>query len=100
MSSKKIKLEKALLIGAILRNQNKYEIENQLDELKYLALTAGADAIDIQIQSINIPNPSTFIGKGKIDIIKNIALELKCKLIIFNNDISMAFFDETFIIAI
>jgi len=80
--------EKAILVGLILNGQKKHVIIEQINELKRLAYTAGALPLDTIIQNRNKPNPATFVGKGKLNIIKNQASELKCKLIIFNNEIS------------
>ena len=80
--------EKAILIGLILNGEQRHEIIEQLNELKRLTFTAGALPLDTIIQNRNKPEPATFVGKGKLDIIKNQASELKCKLIIFNNEIS------------
>ena len=83
-----IKEEKAFLVGVVLGCDGRINIEAQLEELQALANTAGAHAVGHSFQSRNKPDPSTFIGKGKTEIIINQANELKCNLIIFNNDIS------------
>ena len=88
MSLSKENKEKAILIGLILNGEKRHEIIEQLNELKRLTFTAGGLPLDTIIQNRNKPDPATFIGKGKLNIIKNQASELKCKLIIFNNEIS------------
>ena len=88
MSRSKENKEKAILIGLILNGEKRHEIIEQLNELKRLTFTAGGLPLDTIIQNRNKPDPATFIGKGKLNIIKNQASELKCKLIIFNNEIS------------
>ena len=80
--------EKAILIGLILNGEQRHQIIEQLNELKRLTYTAGALPLDAIIQNRNKPDPATFVGKGKLNTIKNQASELKCKLIIFNNEIS------------
>ena len=82
------KTENAFLVGAIFKGENKADIQDQLNELKYLALTSGAKSAGIDLQNLILPNSATFIGKGKLESIKNKAIELKCNLLIFNNDIS------------
>ena len=82
------KTENAFLVGAIFKGENKADIQDQLKELKYLALTSGAKSAGIDLQNLILPNSATFIGKGKLENIKNKAIELKCNLLIFNNDIS------------
>ena len=88
MSLSKENKEKAILIGLILNGEKRHEIIEQLNELKRLTFTAGGLPLDTIIQNRNKPDSATFIGKGKLNIIKNQASELKCKLIIFNNEIS------------
>ena len=82
------KREKAFLVGVILRGSSRVQIEEQLEELKFLADTAGADIIGKFTQNRSKPDPATFIGKGKAETIINQASELDCNLIIFNDDIS------------
>ena len=82
------KREKAFLVGAILKDSSRVQIEEQLEELKFLADTAGADIIGKFTQNRSRPDPATFIGKGKAETIINQASELDCNLIIFNDDIS------------
>ena len=82
------KREKAFLVGVILKGSSRVQIEEQLEELKFLADTAGADIIGKFTQNRSRPDPATFIGKGKTETIINQASELDCNLIIFNDDIS------------
>ena len=82
------KREKAFLVGVILKGSSRVQIEEQLEELKFLAYTAGADIIGKFTQNRSRPDPATFIGKGKAETIINQASELDCNLIIFNDDIS------------
>ena len=82
------KREKAFLVGVILKGSSRVKIEEQLEELKFLADTAGADIIGKFTQNRSRPDPATFIGKGKAETIINQASELDCNLIIFNDDIS------------
>jgi GTP-binding protein HflX len=82
------KREKAFLVGVILKGSSRVQIEEQLEELNFLADTAGADIIGKFTQNRSRPDPATFIGKGKAETIINQASELDCNLIIFNDDIS------------
>ena len=82
------KREKAFLVGVILKGSSRVQIEEQLEELKFLADTAGADIIGKFTQNRSRPDPATFIGKGMAETIINQASELDCNLIIFNDDIS------------
>ena len=84
---KNIKLEKAFLVSAVFNTDRYINIQDQLDELEALALTAGAISAGTSIQKRHKPDPSTFIGSGKLKTIINQSRELNCDLIIFNNDI-------------
>jgi len=88
MQTNNDKREKAFLVGVILKDSSRVQIEEQLEELKYLDDTAGADIIGKFTQNRSRPDPATFIGKGKAEAIINQASELDCNLIIFNDDIS------------
>ena len=82
------KREKAFLVGVLLKGTRRAQIDEQLDELKFLADTAGADILSTTTQSRYKPDAATFIGKGKLEGIISQAAELECDLIIFNDDIS------------
>ena len=88
MQKNSAKREKAFLVGTVLRGITLSQIEEQLEELKSLADTAGADTLSISTQKRNKPDPATFIGKGKVERIINQSKELECNIIIFNDDVS------------
>ena len=85
MIETKIKVEKAVLIGIIYPWQDDREAEDYLDELSFLAETAGAQPVKRFSQRLNAPNPRTFVGSGKI---QDIAAFIK------DNDIDIAIFDD------
>jgi len=80
--------EKAILIGLITPQQNKRQSDEYLDELSFLAQTAGAEPVRKITQRLNFPNNKTFIGKGKIDEIKSLIVEENIELVIFDDDLS------------
>ena len=80
--------EKAILIGVITPEQNKNQSEEYLEELAFLAKTAGAIPIKKITQKLSVPNNKTFIGKGKIEQVKQLVKELEVELIIFDDDLS------------
>ena len=75
--------ERAVLVGLITEQQNEAKSREYLDELAFLADTAGAETVKIFMQRLPFPNPRTFVGKGKLDEIR---------AFIEDNDISMAIF--------
>jgi len=78
-------LERAILIGIIYPGQDESEVEDFLEELSFLTETAGAEPVKKFIQKLDIPNPRTFVGSGKIT---EIALFVK------ENNIDIAIFDD------
>ncbi len=77
--------EKAVLVGLITEQQNETKAREYLDELAFLADTAGAETEKIFMQKLPYPNPRTFVGKGKLEEIR---------AYIEDNDIGMAIFDD------
>ncbi len=62
--------ENAVLVGLVQRNQTEPQVQEYLDELEFLAETAGAISVKRYIQKLQHPDPRTFIGKGKLQEIK------------------------------
>ena len=82
--------EKALLIGVIHGELNEQIVEDHLDELRLLAITAGAEVVGNITQKLSRINPSFFIGTGKAEQIISQAKELGVSLIIFDDELSPA----------
>ncbi len=77
--------ERAILVGLITEQQNEAKANEYLNELAFLADTAGAETVKTFLQRLEYPNPRTFVGKGKLDEIREF---------IEDNDIGMAIFDD------
>ena len=86
----KTKSEKTIIVGIINRDQNYKKSNEYLDELEFLTLTAGSQVDKRFIQKINTPNPSTFIGSGKMNEISKYLKENNIKTIIFDDELSPA----------
>ena len=82
--------EKALLIGVIHGELDEQIVEYHLDELRLLAITAGAEVVGNITQKLSRINPSFFIGTGKAEQIISQAKELGVSLIIFDDELSPA----------
>ena len=78
--------ERAILVGLITPTKDEAKSEEYLDELAFLADTAGAEEVKRFTQRLDYPNPRTFVGKGKLEEIK--------KFIEDDGDIAMAIFDD------
>tara|TARA_R110002096_G_scaffold276109_3_gene470093 strand:+ start:158722 stop:159921 length:1200 start_codon:yes stop_codon:yes gene_type:complete len=80
--------EKAILIGVINQSQSEEKITEYLDELAFLADTAGADSVKRFTQKLEKPNPKTFLGTGKIEDIAIYIKTEKIDLAIFDDELS------------
>ena len=82
--------EKAVLVGVITREQPADKIEEYLDELEFLTYTAGGKVIKRFIQKINIPNPKTLIGSGKMEEVRAYVEENEVATVIFDDELTPA----------
>ncbi len=78
--------EKAILIGLVTPQQDELKSAEYLAELAFLADTAGAQTVETFTQKLDYPNPRTFVGKGKLEEIKQYIED--------RGDIDMAIFDD------
>ena len=60
-------MEKAVLVGLITPQQDEERAKEYLEELDFLAHTAGAKSVKHFTQKLPFPNPTTFVGKGKLE---------------------------------
>jgi GTP-binding protein HflX len=79
--------ERAVLVAV---ETPKAPVDDALRELSSLARTAGVEPLGEMIQARNRPDPSTFIGKGKVDELKAAAEELGADVVLFNEELSPA----------
>jgi len=80
--------EKALLVGVINQTQSEQEIQENLDELAFLAETAGAVAIKRFIQKLPHADSRTYVGKGKLEEIKNYITTHETDVIIVDDELN------------
>jgi GTP-binding protein HflX len=80
--------ERSVLVGIINRNQNEQQVAEYLDELAFLAETAGADTLKRFTQKLDIPNARTFIGEGKLAEIVDYVIENEIDMVIFDDELS------------
>lgn len=80
--------ERAVLVGLITPQQGEAKVQEYLDELAFLADTAGAHTVARFTQKLDYPNPRTFVGKGKLDEIKAYVEANEVGMVIFDDDLS------------
>ena len=80
--------EKAILIGLITPDLKAEQVYEYLDELSFLAKTAGAKPIRNFTQKLKHPDNSTFLGKGKIEEVKDYVDKECVDIIIFDDDLT------------
>lgn len=81
-------LERAVLVGLITSGQTESQVEEYLDELEFLAHTAGAESVRRFTQKLPQPDARTFIGKGKLEEIAQYVEDRDIDLVIFDDDLS------------
>lgn len=85
LEQEKIVYEKSVLIGVITQHQDEEKSKEYLDELEFLTYTAGGEVLKRFTQKLDVPNPKTFIGTGKMEDVK---------AYITTHDIGTAIFDD------
>ena len=83
--------EKAALVGLITQTQNERKTNEYLDELAFLAETAGAEVVKRFTQKMDYPNTVTYVGKGKLQEIKEYLLQKKEEE---GEEVGMVIFDD------
>jgi GTP-binding protein HflX len=82
--------ERAVLVGAVFQKEDNDAAEWSLDELEALADTAGADALDRILQRRDSPDPGTYLGKGKVKEVVDVATALDADMLIFDDELTPA----------
>lgn len=82
------KEERAVLVGVVHKEQTEQAVHEYLDELAFLAETAGAVAVKKFIQKLPHPDSRTFVGKGKLEEIKKYVEGRDINVIIFDDELS------------
>jgi GTPase len=82
--------EKIVLVGVTIPPATEEETEEHLDELALLVDTAGADVLARIHQRRDRPDPATFIGKGKVEELREVSLEVDSDTVVFDDDLTPA----------
>ena len=82
------KEERAVLVGLVHKDQTETQVQEYLDELAFLAHTAGAVAVRRFTQKLLHPDSKTFVGKGKLEEIKEYCQQKNIRILIFDDELS------------
>ena len=80
--------EKAVLVGLITGSQDEKQAKEYLDELEFLADTAGAEVLKKFTQKLDVPNTATFVGSGKLEEISNYIKMVEADTVIFDDELT------------
>lgn len=90
IEEKDIDIERAVLIGIITQDQDEVTSKEYLDELEFLTYTAGGEVLKRFTQKMEMPNPKTFIGTGKMQEVQEFIKEHEIGTAIFDDELSAA----------
>ncbi|ATA89619.1 GTPase HflX [Capnocytophaga stomatis] len=82
--------EKVVLVGIINQLQDEEKSKEYLDELEFLTYTAGGEVLKRFTQRLDVPNPKTFIGTGKMEEVQQFVEENEVGTVIFDDELSPA----------
>ncbi|MDD3771237.1 MAG: GTPase HflX, partial [Weeksellaceae bacterium] len=88
LEKKEAQYEKVVLIGLISREQSEEKLEEYMDELQFLAYTAGAEVIQRFTQKLDRPDPKYFVGSGKLEEITQFVEENEIDTVIFDDELT------------
>ncbi len=88
IENRNTKIENVVLIGVITSQQDEEKSKEYLDELEFLAFTAGGTVKKRFTQKLEYPNPKTFIGTGKLDEVKQFIDDNDIETVIFDDELS------------
>lgn len=80
--------ERAVIVGVINKEQTERQVQEYLDELVFLAETAGAITVKRFTQKLARPERATFVGKGKLEEIKDFITGRNINLVIFDDELT------------
>lgn len=80
--------EKCVLVGVITQDMTEAQAKDYIDELAFLAETAGATTVETFQQKVQVANPKTYVGKGKLQEIRDYVKSNEIELVIFDDELS------------
>lgn len=85
-----LQFENAILVGVSIKGEDDEQVKEYLDELAFLASTAGAITVKTFIQKLQRPDSKTYVGKGKLEEIKSYAAGKDIRTLIFDDELTGA----------
>jgi GTP-binding protein HflX len=82
--------EKAILVGLVLPERSRAQVDEHLEELQKLTESAGGAVVGKVLQERPAPDSATYIGRGKVEQIEQLAAQTRAGLIIFDDDLTPA----------
>ena len=89
-SSNETDLQRVVLVSVRTPNLKQRDVEDYLDELAFLAQTAGAEPVATFIQNLQQPDNQTYVGKGKLEEIRTFVSDNEINTVIFDDELSPA----------
>lgn len=88
LEKKEAQYERVILVGLITRNQSEEKLNEYLEELRFLAYTAGAEVVGKFTQRLDQPDSKFFVGSGKLNEISAFVEENEIDTIIFDDELT------------
>ena len=79
-----------MLVGVVLKGQTDVQVTEYLDELAFLAETAGAKPIKRFMQKLSHPDSKTYVGKGKVEEIRQFVQGKGVRVVVFDDELTGA----------
>ncbi len=83
-------VRRAVLVGLHSTGQSSHDVDASLDELELLLDTAGGETVGRVVQRRDLPDVATFIGRGKVEELRQLATALEADAVVFDDDLSPA----------
>jgi GTP-binding protein HflX len=90
LEKKSLEVEKTVIVGIINSQQDEDQVIEYLDELAFLALTAGGEVVKRYTQKMSLPNPKTFIGSGKLTEVAEFVEAHEVSTVVFDDELTPA----------
>ena len=90
IEAKSLTLEKTVIVGIINSQQDALQSKEYLDELAFLTHSAGGQVLKRFVQKMQIPNPKTFIGSGKMAEVEGYVTDNEVTTVVFDDELTPA----------